>query len=118
MEIQGLYAVASVSDMDRSEAFYAALLGREPDDRPMDGLIQWRAIGTAAGIQVSLDAEKAGHSVITLVTPEMDAARRDIEGGGLDLGEDIQGDFGVLAQIDDPDGNRLTLAEPPTAFQG
>lgn len=112
MEIQGLFAVASVSEMERGEAFYTALVGRPPDDRPMDGLIQWRGIGTA-GIQVALDPTKAGHNGITIVTPDMSAARRDLEAACLDLGDDIQGDFGILAQIDDPDGNRLNLAEPP-----
>lgn len=117
MEIQSVYTVASVADMNRGEAFYTALIGRGPDDRPMDGLIQWRGIGTA-GIQVSLDASKAGHSLMTIVTPDMEAARNALKGAGLELGEDIQGDFGVLAQIDDPDGNRLTLAEPPKGFEG
>ena len=117
MEIQGLFAMAAVSEMERSEAFYTALLGRGPDDRPMDGLIQWRNFDDA-GIQVALDATKAGHSQITIVTPSMDTARRDLEAAGLDLGEDVQGDFGVIAQIDDPDGNRLTLAEPPQGLEG
>ena len=112
MHIQGLYAVVSTAEMGRAEAFYTPLLGREPDDRPMDGLIQWRPTDTA-GIQVVLDADKAGHSQITIVTPSMETARADLAGRGLQLGKDIRGDFGIVAQIEDPDRNRLTLAEPP-----
>lgn len=50
---------------------------------------------------------------MTIVTPDMATARQDITSASLDLGRDIQGDFGIVAQIDDPDGNRITLAEPP-----
>ncbi|UZD69378.1 VOC family protein [Brucella sp. JSBI001] len=116
MNIQGLFAVVSTADMDASEAFYTALIGRAPDDRPMDGLIEWRNLA-GAGLQVAHDAGKAGSSEVTLVTPDMAAARRALADAGLTLGEDIQGDFGIIAQIDDPDGNRLTLAEPPKAMQ-
>ncbi|WP_111735854.1 VOC family protein [Roseovarius amoyensis] len=111
MKIQGLFAVVATADMVRAEAFYTSLIGRRPDDRPMDGLVQWRDFPD--NLQVVEDAEKAGHSMITIVTPDMTAARQDLENAGLKLGEDIQGDFGIVAQIDDPDGNRLTLAEPP-----
>lgn len=116
MEIEGLFAVIATADMERSEAFYTALVGRGPDDRPMDGLIQWRDLPNH--LQVVQDAEKAGASMATIVTPDMAAARKALQDAGLSLGQDIQGDFGIIAQIDDPDGNRLTLAEPasPSRF--
>ena len=112
MNIHAVYAAVSVADLGRAEAFYTALLGREPDDRPMDGLIQWRPVDEG-GIQVFVDADRAGHGSMTIVTPDMPAARRQLGSNGLDLGDDVQGDFGVIAQISDPDGNRITLAEPP-----
>jgi predicted enzyme related to lactoylglutathione lyase len=112
MEIQGLFAVACVSDMEKSVVWYTSLFGRSPDDRPMEGLVQWRNVG-GAGLQLVLDAEKAGASLITIVTPKMARAREELASASLQLKPDIQGDFGVLAQIDDPDGNRITLAEPP-----
>ena len=112
MNIQGLFAAASVADMERAEAFYTALLGRGPDDRPMDSLIQWRPLD-GAGIQLFHDADKAGNSSMTIVTPDMAAARSELASNGLELEDDVQGDFGVIAQISDPDGNRITLAEPP-----
>lgn len=111
MEILGIFAVACVSDMDRSVEWYTRLVGRAPDDRPMDGLVQWRSNG--AGLQLVLDAEKSGRSLITIVTPEVALARRRLAAASLQLEPDIQGDFGILAQISDPDGNRLTLAERP-----
>jgi catechol 2,3-dioxygenase-like lactoylglutathione lyase family enzyme len=112
MEIQGLFAVACVSDMERSVKWYAGLIGREPDDRPMDGLVQWRETNSA-GLQLVLDVEKAGASLVTIVTPNMDRAREALSVANLELEPDVQGDFQVIAEISDPDGNRITLAEPP-----
>lgn len=116
MDTQQIFAVACVSDMGRSVKWYSSLFGREPDDRPMDGLVQWR-IGQSAGLQLVLDAAKSGNSLITIVTPKMDAAREGLAAAGLDLEPDIQGDYGIIAQISDPDGNRLTLAEPPRGMR-
>lgn len=112
MDIEGLYAAVSVSDMDRAETFYTALLGRGPDDWPMDGLIQWRPFDNA-GIQLFHDAENAGHCSMTIVTPDMAVARDRLASNGLELEEQYEGDFGIIAHISDPDGNRLNLAEPP-----
>lgn len=111
MRIQGLYAVANVADLDEGEDFYTKLFGRVPDDRPMDGLIQWRQ--ESFGVQLARDDDKAGRSAMTIVTPSIAEARKQLADRGLELESDIQGDYGIIAQISDPDGNRITLAEPP-----
>ena len=111
LDLIGLYSVACVGEMARSTQWYAKLLGREPDDRPMDGLIQWRT--PAGGLQVWKDEERAGRSLLTLVVPDLGVARAELARAGLTLGPESRGDYGAVAQIDDPDGNRLTLAEPP-----
>ena len=116
MKIEEMYAVAVVSEMGRSETFYTALLGRGPDDRPMDGLIQWRSVVGRAGLQVVFDRERSGQGNMTIVVSDMASARSEMAGRGLRLGDDIQGDYGVIAQIEDPDGNRLTLSEPPSGL--
>lgn len=111
MDIQGIFGVVCVMDQQRAVDWYSKLFGREPDDRPMDGLVQWRF--GAAGLQLWTDEPKAGNSEATLVVSEMAKERARLDEAGLDLDPDQQGDFGVVAQISDPDGNRLTLAEPP-----
>lgn len=115
MEIQGLYGVVATGEMKTAEAFYTGLIGRGPDDRPMDTLIQWRDLA-GAGIQIVNDPAKAGSSLLTIVVPSMTEAREAIKSNGLKLGEEVKGDFGVIAQINDPDGNLVTLAEPPRGF--
>ncbi len=112
MEMVGIFAVACVTDMERSVAWYARLMGPAPDDRPMEGLVQWRS-ASGAGLQLVLEVEKSGSSLITIVTREMDLVRAQLAAATLQLEPNIQGDFGIIAQISDPDGNRVTLAEPP-----
>lgn len=112
MEIQGIYAAIASDDMPASEKFYTTLFGREPDDRPMDGLIQWREVA-GANIQVFRNDENAGSSMCTIVVPNMTDARASLELAGLSLKNEREGDFGKIAKIKDPAGNEITLAEPP-----
>ncbi|RWD30838.1 MAG: VOC family protein [Mesorhizobium sp.] len=113
MEIQGIYAALAVASMDTAEKFYTQLFDREPDDRPMDGLIQWRNIA-GANIQIFRDKENAGSGRLTIVVPDMAEARIALEQIGMTFKGESHGDYGRIAQIVDPDGNRITLAEPPS----
>ena len=113
MEIQGIYAALATASMENAEKFYAQLFGRGPDDRPMDGLIQWRDVA-GANIQIFREKENAGSGRLTIVVPKMDEARRSLEELGVKLTSESQGDYGRIAQFADPDGNRITLAEPPS----
>lgn len=112
MDIQGIYAAAYVSDLDQSAAWYGRLIGRAPDARPLPTMVQWRDSGSA-GVQLFLDRSKAGASRMTIVTPAMDATRKTLAAAGIRLEHESTGDFGAIAQLADPDGNLVTLAEPP-----
>jgi hypothetical protein len=113
MTIQGIYACMAVSDFAAGVDYYTRLMGREPDDRPMPNMVQWRKGG---GLQIWHDPDHAGHSRITIVVPVMAEERQRLEAAGLDLGPDFAGDWGIVAQLADPDGNAITLAEPPKGF--
>lgn len=113
MHIQGIYAALATADIERAEKFYVHLFEREPDDRPMRGLIQWRDVA-GANIQVFLDEANAGSGRLTVVVPAMAGARASLEEIGVSITDEQQGDYGRIGQITDPDGNRLTLAEPPS----
>ena len=101
-----------VSNIEASESFYTKLLGREPDDRPMETLVQWRGF-SSAGIQLFKDAAKAGNSTLTLVVSDLEKTKLLLNDQGIDLVQIQQGDFGKIAKLSDPDGNNITLAEPP-----
>lgn len=82
-------------------------------------IVRWTAsssgvCSTTPGFNLFHNADQAGHGAITIVTPDMTTTRRVLAERGLELGDDVHGDFGVIAQISDPDGNLLTLAEPPS----
>lgn len=112
MKIQGIYAAIATKNMKAAETFYTGLFERGPDDRPMDSLIQWRNV-SGANVQVFLNEKNAGSSMSTIVVPDMDEARKSLDAIGIKLGNVAKGDFGRVAHLRDPDGNQLTLAEPP-----
>lgn len=112
MDIQGLFAVICVSDLDQSVDSYSRLVGREPDDRPMDWLVQWRDL-SGAGLQLVLDRERAGDSHATIVTPDLANARKKLAAVSIEPETESGGDFGSVATINDPDGNQIWLVEPP-----
>ncbi len=115
MKIQGLYAAMFVKNIASSSEFYSKVLGRGPDDKPMDTLVQWRGFGSA-GIQLFQDPSKAGKGIMTIVVPDLDATKSLLDTHSIEIDQIQQGDFGKISHLADPDGNVITLAEPPKGF--
>jgi catechol 2,3-dioxygenase-like lactoylglutathione lyase family enzyme len=101
------------ADLPAAERWYTKLLGRGPDNRPMDTLVQWELFDQV-GLALSTDDEIGGRGVVFLYVDDVAAERRRLQGLGILLGDDIEGDYSTLAQVRDPDGNLLTLATPPS----
>lgn len=115
--VQGAYAGMSVADLDIALVWYEKLIGRPVDDKPIPGMVQWRNIG-GAGLQLWQDETNAGHSVMTIVTPDLDTEIARLAAFDIAAVNAASGPFGKVAQIFDPDGNRIALAEPPPGFRG
>jgi len=113
MNLQKIYTALLTAELAAAERWYTKLLGRGPDNRPMDSLVQWELFGQA-GLALSSDDEIAGRGVMFLYVDDVAAERRRLQGLGIVLGNDIEGDYSTLAQVRDPDGNLLTLATPPS----
>lgn len=113
MAVQGIYAVICVADLDRSSDWYRKLIDRDAPMRPMDWLAQW--FGNDVNLQLWKNDEHAGHSLTTIVFPDIEAERQRLMGHGIDIGNITRGSFGGIAKLTDPDGNEVTLAEPPKA---
>ena len=113
MKLQKIYSALLTADLAAAEGWYTKLLGRGPDNWPMDTLVQWELFGQC-GLALSTDDEIAGRGVIFLYVDDVAAERRRLHGLGIVLGDDIKGDYSTLAQVRDPDGNLLTLATPPS----
>jgi catechol 2,3-dioxygenase-like lactoylglutathione lyase family enzyme len=113
MNLQKIYTALLTADLALAEDWYTKLLGRGPDNRPMDTLVQWELF-PQGGLALSSDDQIAGRGVMFLYVHDVAAERRRLRGLGIVLGDDIEGDYSTLAQVHDPDGNLLTLATPPS----
>ena len=112
-----------VSDVDRAKAFYTEQLGfvADVDVRPADGVrvVQVTPPGSACSLGfgtglAAYEADPGSVRGLHLVVADIDAARAELVGRGVDVGEiqDVGG--GVkYAGFADPDGNSLTLQEMP-----
>jgi hypothetical protein len=112
MNLQKMYTALLTADLVAAEFWYTKLLGRGPDNRPMDTLVQWELF-EHSGIALSTDDEIAGRGAMFLYVKDVEIERGRLQGLGIVLGDDVEGDYSTLAQVRDPDGNLITLATPP-----
>ncbi len=103
------FAVLCTSDIERATEWYSRFFERAPDRRPMPSLSEWHGQG---GLQVLERPDCAGQGLLTLMVANIDKARHSLIRRGLEVGEKQQGDVGGIAQLNDPDGNLITLAAP------
>ena len=113
-----------VTDVDRAKAFYTDQLGfvADVDVSPAPGVrvVQLTPPGSACSIGLgtglgAYDGREPGSvKALHLVVEDIEKAREELVGRGVDVGpvEDVGG--GVkYAGFSDPDGNTLTLQEMP-----
>jgi catechol 2,3-dioxygenase-like lactoylglutathione lyase family enzyme len=111
-----------VADVDRAKAFYVERLGfvADVDVRPAPGVrvVQLTPPGSACSIGMgtglgAYDGREPGSvKALHLVVADLEAARAELAGRGVEVGpvEDVGG--GVrYAGFSDPDGNSWTLQE-------
>jgi len=116
MKFQKIYATLLTADLAAAESWYTKLLGRGPDYRPMETLIQWDLFGQG-GLQLATDDDNlASHGSLFLIVGDVATERQRLRHLGISLGDDIPGDYSTLAQVRDPDGNQITLATPPSPY--
>ena len=113
MNLGKVYTALLTADLAAAAGWYTKLLGRGPDNRPMDTLVQWELFDQV-GLAVSTDDEIAGRGAMFFYVEDVAVERHRLQGLGIALGGDIVGDYSTLAQVRDPDGNVLTLATPPS----
>lgn len=111
MSLIGVFAALPVSDLGTAAAWYEQLIGRAPDHRPMATLVQW--VGPAGGLQLFEDPARAGGGLATLVFDDLAARDAALAHAGISIGAITRGAFGAVATLEDPDGNRIHLTEPP-----
>ncbi|GMA31025.1 VOC family protein [Litorihabitans aurantiacus] len=115
MAVRTALAVVPSSDLERSRAWWVALLGREPDRVPMPTDLEW-SFPDGGGLQLVDDGERAGSGGVTLGVEDVDAELAEIAGRGLEVPDAAtvpSGQFRI-AMLQDPDGNGVVLAQDLT----
>ena len=110
MAITRILAQLIVSDHDASVAWYDRLFVREPDERPMPGLAEWK-LTENAWVQVFADADKAGRSAVTIGVDDLDRHAQILAGNGIELDRRTTPRGQHLGSISDPDGNLIVFAQ-------
>jgi ketosteroid isomerase-like protein/predicted enzyme related to lactoylglutathione lyase len=102
-------AVLSTEDMAKAESWFERFFGRPADAKPMPVLSEWHE--GSGGIAVFEQADQAGNGFVTMLVDSLDAHRAQLAVRGLKLGATQGGDQSGVAQIKDPSGNTITLAQ-------
>ncbi|MGO4597075.1 VOC family protein [Terrabacter sp. 2RAF25] len=111
----------AVSDVDRAIAFYEGKLGftKDVDVRPTEGIrvvqLTPEGSGCSVGFGTGLDVyagEPGSARGLHLVVEDLEAARAELVGRGVEVGEIHDFGGGVRgANFSDPDGNTFELQE-------
>src|SRR5918911_724934 len=123
MEMKLDLIVVPVSDVDRAKAFYAEKAGFTVDVDFSSGddfrVVQLTPPGSACSISIMKNKDAAGSlQGLHLVVADIDAARAELAGRGLEVGEPYhfgaegqapghdpeRRDYGTFASFSDPDG--------------
>ncbi|MGZ4133239.1 MAG: VOC family protein [Actinomycetota bacterium] len=109
-----------VSDVDRAKAFYTEKAGFTLDmDAEVGGgvrFVQLTPPGSPASIAIGTGlTTMAPGSVegLQLVVADIDAARAELAGRGVDVSDVQAHAWGSFVFFSDPDGNRWAVQEPP-----
>lgn len=109
MTIRNVLAQATVTDLATAETWYSALFDRQPDARPMDGLIEWR-LGDNFGVQVWSEPERAGRSSMVLGESDLDGLAARLAEADIDHAGPQQVTASRVLLLEDPDGNRVVVS--------
>lgn len=97
------------TDVDRVVAFYAGLLGREPDAHS-EGMAHLRLNGVTLFVSSAARAREEDHTAFSV--PDLDAARARLRAIGIEVRGPERYPWGRAAYLLDPDRREIELHEP------
>ncbi len=112
MPVTRVLAGVAVEDVEAAEDWWGRLFGRPPDDRPAQGIAEWR-LSADGVVQLVAARERAGASLLTLEVEDLEAELCALRDRGIDCG-DVEDDADVLvlmATVADPEGSVVTLVQ-------
>jgi predicted enzyme related to lactoylglutathione lyase len=115
-----------VSDVDRAKAFYSERVGFNADvDRQVSDelrFVQLTPPGSACSIAIGtglVDTAPGSAKGLQMVVSDVEAARAELVGRGLDVGEIQDFPWGSFVFFEDPDGNGWAVQQvPPRGSSG
>lgn len=109
-----------ITDVDRAKAFYIEQAGFNADHdftvNPELRFVQLTPPGSACSIAIGLgivDSEPGSVAGLQLVVADIDAAREELVGRGVNVSEVQKFDWGSFLFFSDPDGNRWSVQQLP-----
>lgn len=109
-----------VTDVDRAKAFYADQVGfhADHDHQVREGLrfVQLTPPGSACSIAIGeglTDAAPGSVRGLQLVVSDINAARAELAGRGVEVSDVQQFPWGAFVFFSDPDGNRWSVQQIP-----
>jgi catechol 2,3-dioxygenase-like lactoylglutathione lyase family enzyme len=109
-----------VSDVDRAKAFYVDQVGFNADhDIPVSDEIRFVQLtppGSACSIAIGngiTEGEPGSVKGLQVVVESADAARAELAGRGVEVGDVQEFPWGRFVFFEDPDGNKWSVQEVP-----
>jgi catechol 2,3-dioxygenase-like lactoylglutathione lyase family enzyme len=109
-----------VSDVDRAKSFYVDTVGfvLDHDHRVSDDIrfVQLTPPGSACSIAIGqglVQTPPRSAQGLQMVVPDVEAARAELVGRGLEVGEVDRQPWGSFVYFTDPDGNGWAVQELP-----
>jgi hypothetical protein len=112
VDVTHTFGGIAVTDYAAAYQWFMRLFGRAADMFPHDGEAVWRLTPTAS-VYVVHDAERAGHSLLTLAVDDLDACATHLRENGFDYSEHSDGGAPLRLLIIDNDGNTIALFQDP-----
>jgi predicted enzyme related to lactoylglutathione lyase len=110
-----LFAGVPVSDFTRASAWYERFFGRPPEVIPSPGREAMWQVAETGWIYVVVDRERAGNALVTYSVDNLGERLAELAGRGIKAGApEEQAPGAWKADIEDPDGNRISLAQLPS----
>lgn len=118
MAFRNALASLAVRDLDSAVEWYAKVIGKPPDSRPMPGIAEWKFDG-GGWLQLYQLPERAGGGSVTLAVSALDDHAAALQTLGVDTRQRTANARVATLMFTDRDGNHIALAEArdPTMAQ-
>ena len=110
MPILNAIASLAVRDLTASSAWYASLLDKEADTRPMPEVAEWK-FDRGGGLQLYQQPERAGGGSVTMAVDDIDLLATHLQQLNVAHGALTRTAQVRTIMLTDPDGNHIAFAQ-------